>query len=139
MNALILCAGLGTRFRPTTEKIAKPALPFLNLPLLAYSLVYLESVGLNTLVINTHHLPKTVEAAASGLVKSSYKTIFSNEPKILGSGGGIKNNEAHLKGRLTSDDEFLVANGDEVMLFNHGDGLSRLVAFHRAQGALATL
>ncbi len=137
MNAELLCAGLGTRFRPTTDRVAKPALPFLNLPQLAYSLVYLESLGLENLVINTHHLPQTVESAVRGLTKASggkYNLHFSNETKILGSGGGIKNNAAQLTG-----ENFLVINGDEIILFNHDYGLKPLIDFHRQSGALATL
>jgi len=136
MNVLLLCAGLGTRFRPATEKLAKPALPFLNLPIIGYQIVYAEALGLENLVINTHHLPQTVQAAADRLLKPSYKTTFSHEKKILGSGGAIKNNEALLK---SGGGDFVAINGDEVMVFNHGDGLSRVVAFHRANGALATL
>jgi len=135
MNAMILCAGLGMRFKPVSEKTAKPAIPFLNVPLLGYSLAYLESLGMKNLVINTHHLPKTIQAAADKILKTSYKTTFLHEPKILGSGGGIKNAEAILK----SDGDFTVLNGDSAVVFNHSDGLSRVLAFHRANSALATL
>jgi mannose-1-phosphate guanylyltransferase len=141
VNALVLSAGLGTRFLPTTEKIAKPAIPFLNIPLMGYSLVYLESLGVENVVFNTHHLPETVKAAANKITKSKYKTTFSHEPIILGSGGGIKNNEALLRSSSPGKgpEDFVVINGDEVMLFKHTDGLSRLLAFHRANSALATL
>src|SRR6185437_2048017 len=128
MNAMTLCAGLGMRFKPVSEKTAKPAIPFLNVPLLGYSLAYLESLGMKNLVINTHHLPKTIQAAADKILKTSYKTTFLHEPKILGSGGGIKNAEAILK----SDGDFTVLNGDSAVVFNHSDGLSRVLAFHRA-------
>ncbi|MCB0350245.1 MAG: hypothetical protein KDD38_03620 [Bdellovibrionales bacterium] len=104
MNALMLSAGLGTRFRPVTDRVAKPAIPFLNVPLLGYSLYYLENlfsenlgVGINdkscrleNLVLNTHHLPASVEGAANCLTHGQdYRVLFSFEPEILGSGGGI--------------------------------------------------
>ncbi len=134
MNAQLLCAGLGTRFRPITDKIAKPAIPFLNLPQIAYSLIYLESLKLENLVINTHHLPKTVEAAARAIAAPNYKLHFSHEPKILGSGGGVKNNSSVLTG-----DPIVVVNGDEIILFSHPNGFQPLVEFHKSRGALATL
>src|SRR4051812_5726608 len=105
MNALLLCAGLGTRFRPITDKIAKPTIPFLNVPLLGYSLAYLENAGLKNLVMNTHHLPDTIKATSKTLCADiNYKTQFSHEPEILGSGGGIKNAE----NLLATTDDFIV-------------------------------
>jgi NDP-sugar pyrophosphorylase family protein len=138
MKAQLLCAGLGTRFRPLTEKLAKPALPFLNLPQLAYSLYHVEKLGertsLDGLVINTHHLPKTIESAFASLGPKRYSTHFSHEPQILGSGGGIKNNKAHLE-----SDHFVVVNGDEIILFNHDRSFLPLLEHHQKSGALATL
>jgi mannose-1-phosphate guanylyltransferase len=151
MNALLLSAGLGTRFRPLTERVAKPAIPFLNIPLLGYSLYYLESIGLQNLVFNTHHLPQSVERAASGSTHGrDYRVSYSHEPIILGSGGGIRQARellgygASVAGAVTSvnanaTDDFIVCNADEVILFNHARGLAPLVAFHKASGALATL
>ncbi|OFZ14488.1 MAG: hypothetical protein A2Z20_00670 [Bdellovibrionales bacterium RBG_16_40_8] len=136
MNAILLSAGLGTRFRPTTEKIAKPAIPFLNVPLLSYMIYYFEKMGLDNLVLNTHHLPKIVEAAARHVThKQNYHLQFSFESKILGSGGGIKNAEKLLRAK----DDFLVANGDEIILFNHNRGFLPLLEFHKKNKALATL
>jgi NDP-sugar pyrophosphorylase family protein len=144
MKAQLLCAGLGTRFRPQTEKIAKPCLPFLNVPLMGYGLSLLEQAGLSQLVINTHHLPKNVESVTECLAHPptrpkglSYNVNFTFEPKILGSGGGIKNAEKYLRG--AADENFLVINGDEVFFFKHNDGLKPLLDFHKKSGALATL
>lgn len=166
MNALVLCAGLGTRFQPITNVTPKPAIPFLNVPLLGYSLYYLEQIGVTNLVINTHHLPDKVQAVARQLTQAraqmpgrNYSVKFSHEPEILGSGGGI----AQARSLLGYDsalgnaaggagvgaavaaatphatNDFIVSNGDEVLLFAHGRGYAPLIEFHRAQGALATL
>lgn len=138
MNALLLCAGLGTRFRPITDKVAKPALPFLNIPLLGYSLFYLEQMAPGSLVLNTHHLPQTIESVAKPLTGGQpYSVQFSYEPMILGSGGGILN----AKSKLIPGDEgtFFVSNGDEVFFFAHEEGFQPLLNFHKKRDALATL
>ncbi|MEK6556075.1 MAG: sugar phosphate nucleotidyltransferase, partial [Bdellovibrionota bacterium] len=92
MKAMILTAGLGTRFRPHTDKLAKPALPFLNIPLMGYSLFHLESLGIKDLVLNLHHLPQTIRAVAAqcttqGSLSSNsnppYKIHFSDETSMI--------------------------------------------------------
>lgn len=137
MNAMLLCAGLGTRFRPQTEKLAKPALPFLGMPLAAFGLYYVEKIGIKNLVVNTHHLPKTVESAIGCLThEKGYKTCFTNEaPNILGSGGGIKNAEQFLK----DTEPFVVINGDEVILSESPTFIQDMIAAHKKSKALVTL
>lgn len=134
MRAMILCAGLGTRLRPYTDTLAKPAIPFLNVPLLGYSLFHLESLGLTDLVANTHHLPKTVEDAAKRIA-GKYNLHFSLEQPILSSGGGIWRAEKQLR----SEDDFFVSNGDEVIFFREPDGFERMLEQHQKTGALVTL
>lgn len=139
MKGMILGAGLGTRFRPHTEKLAKPALPFLNIPLLAYSLYHIESLGaVKDVVLNTHHLPETVRAAAHAVAdERSYALHFTSEqPRILGSGGGIRLASSLLRGGAG---HFVVCNGDEVIFFKKPGGFRRMMDAHLASGAIATL
>jgi len=138
--AMILTAGLGTRLRPATEKTAKPAIPVMNVPMLAYPLFYLEQIGVKHIVMNTHHLPETVEAAARASI-SPYATLqFSHEsPAILGNGGGIAKAKDQLRKHLGPGDNFIVANGDSVTIFNQPKFLSAACATHTKRGALATI
>ena len=45
MKGMILAAGFGTRLWPLTEDRTKPAIPFLNRPLIAYSVVFIVIPG----------------------------------------------------------------------------------------------
>jgi NDP-sugar pyrophosphorylase family protein len=136
VNALLLAAGLGQRFRPHTEIVAKPVLPFLNLPLFSYPLFHLKNMGLKNLILNTHHLPKTVSATlASFSDGAEYKTHVLHESEILGSGGGILN----AKTLLSTEDHFFVINADEIFFFQNGESLRKLYDQHVQSGALATL
>ena len=72
-TAMILAAGHGTRLAPLTNTRAKAVVPFLNRPLLDYSLEWLRRCGFLEVVVNLHHLPETVsrlyrdDAASFGL------------------------------------------------------------------------
>lgn len=137
MNALILAAGFGSRFKPHTLKTPKPAIPFLNIPIMGYGLHQLEEAGLKKLVMNAHHLPGELEAMAQGLIKGQdYNLHMSHEDKeILGSGGGIRKAQNHLEG----DGHFLVLNSDEVLVFKKQTPYRDFLDFHKKSGALATL
>lgn len=157
MKALILTAGLGTRFQPQTLKQAKPSLPFLNIPILGYPLFHIEKLKPTDVIFNLHHLPETVRTAVDcvtgGTVASasasagaaplasaagarpSYKVHFTDETaKILGSGGGIRNAETLLRGG-----PFVVCNGDEIFFFSQPAVLENFFKSHCESGALATL
>lgn len=135
MRGLILAAGLGERLRPLTSHRAKPAIEFLNMPMLAFPYHWLNTLPLTELTLNTHHLPDTVRHAAMHVVDPAIPMHFTHEPAILGSGGGIWNARYHLQG----DDNFAVANGDGVVICEDYDVLERMADFHRDKDALATL
>lgn len=137
MNGMLLCAGFGTRFKPLTDKIAKPSIPFFGVPLCGYPLFYLEQLGIKKLVVNTHHLPETVKAAIAKLTEGKkYPVQFSDEQnEILGSGGGIYKARA----ALSESSDFVVINGDEVFFPTDKNFLKIAVDIHQTNGALATL
>ncbi|MBX9768009.1 MAG: NTP transferase domain-containing protein, partial [Bdellovibrionales bacterium] len=148
MKAMILAAGLGTRLRPATLKIPKPAIPLLNVPLVGYSIYLLKAAGVKELVCNTHHLPDIMRDAVlrmtghnSGGPGGSLTSIFSRvdfsdeEGMILGSAGGLKHAQKFLKGT----GEFFLANGDEVFFPKNPQILKRLQEVRQRTSALATL
>jgi len=135
MRALILSAGLGERLRPLTLKRAKPAVEFLNIPMLAYPYHWLSALGLTEVAFNTHYLPETVRHAAMQVVRPEHQLHFPYEEHILGSGGGIWNARFHLM----PDEYFADANGDAVVTFADPSTLSRMRDEHLRSGALATL
>lgn len=134
MRGLILSAGLGERLRPLTAVRAKPAIEFLNVPMLAFPYFWLNTLKLDEITFNTHHLPETVRHAAMHVVDPATPMHFPHEPAILGSGGGIWNSRFHLSG-----ENFAVANGDGVVLCEDLDTLERMRDFHVEKDALATL
>lgn len=136
MNVMLLAAGEGTRLRPHTLTLPKPAIPFLNVPLAAYSLALLEGVAIENLVVNTFHLPEKIVSLFEKLPHRAEKLFFSKEERqILGNGGGLKHAEAYF--RLGGD--FVMMNSDEVILPHDENFLKKAVEAHRQSGAIATL
>lgn len=128
---MVLCAGLGTRLRPLTEFVPKPACPVLNRPLVAYNFALLAGLGVRTVAINVHHLAERMtEVARSEAAALHLGLHVSTEPVLLGTGGGLKAAEAWLAG-----DTFVLLNGDFVFDVD----LPAALATHRRHGATATL
>jgi mannose-1-phosphate guanylyltransferase len=138
MKALILAAGLGTRLRPITDVYAKPALPFLNIPLLYYSTTLLGEASVTELVINAHYKPEQIVALSQEIKALSKPVQISLERDApLGSGGGIWKAKQFLYD--SADSSFLLANGDEVIFPSTDLVLPRFMTQHQASPALATL
>ena len=127
---MVLAAGLGLRMRPLTLLRAKPVLPVLGRPLLAFTLEQLRRAGVRDVIVNLHHLPGTVRAALGGGRRYGVRIRYVDEPAILGTGGGPR-----AVRELLGEKPFLLVNGDVFFDFD----LRELVARHRAAGALATL
>ncbi len=131
-TAMVLCAGLGTRLRPLTDLLPKPAAPLLGVPLAGWILALLRGAGIGRAVVNTHHLPAEMAAAARAAAAAlGLPLAVSHEPEIAGTGGALRQARYLLQGA----DPLVLVNGD--VLFDLD--LAAALAAHRASGALATM
>lgn len=133
MIAMVLAAGLGTRLRPLTERIAKPALPLLGSTLLECNLALAAGAGAVEAVVNAHHLSKTVaKAAREAGERLGLRIHLSFEaPEVLGTGGALM----AARPLLDRGEPFLLLNGDVLTDIDP----SRAVRAHREAGADATM
>lgn len=128
---MILCAGLGTRLRPLTERWPKPAIPVLGQPLFRYTVSMLYAAGVRSVGINTHHLPEVMRACAEAeCARLGISLTVVHEPVIQGTGGGIRG----LR-RFLEDDHFVVVNGDILFALE----LAPILEKHKTRGAAATM
>ena len=130
MKGIILAAGFGTRLWPLTEDRTKPAIPFLNRPLIAYSVEYLASYGIRDIIVNLHHQPDSIRRALGDGSRFGVKIHYSFEEEILGTSGALDRVRD-----LIADDDFVVINGKIVTNIN----LNEAIAAHRDNNAIATL
>lgn len=131
MKAMILAAGFGTRLWPLTVGRTKPAIPFLNRPLIAFSVEYLRQYGIEELIVNLHHEPASVRDQIGDGSQFGVRINYSiEEPEILGTSGALDNVREQLM-----DGTFIVMNGKVITDIDLGAALKT----HRERGAIATL
>jgi NDP-sugar pyrophosphorylase family protein len=120
MHAIVLCAGLGTRLRPLTHAIPKPAVPVGTLPAALRTIQQLLTAGFDLVHINSHYLASELEseltAACEAHGLSPSRLRFWHEPELLETGGGIARICQSLAAEQGSNSckDTLVVSGDIV-------------------------
>jgi mannose-1-phosphate guanylyltransferase len=127
----VLAAGEGRRLRPFTAAMPKPALPLLNVPLLAHALRRLAAAGVVRVRVNAWHRAPAVVALVARWSPPGVDVDVVVEQQLLGTGGGL----ANLWPGMDHDEPVLVLAGDIVADFD----LAALGARHAATGAVATM
>jgi len=130
MTGVVLCAGRGTRLAPLTEQTPKPLVEVAGRPMVHYPLALLRAAGIRRIVLNSHHLAPQLEASLGDGNRWGLELRYSREPRLLGTGGGLRHLAPLLDGDLA-----VVLNTDQVTDLD----LTRLITHHRATGAVATL
>ena len=113
-DVLILCGGLGTRFREVRKDIPKALAPIQGTPFIELLLNDLVSHGFRRIILATGHLSSQLEQYVQRRSDAEY--IISCEPKPLGTGGAIKLAEQYIR-----SDIFLILNGDSRILLGYND------------------
>lgn len=120
---------MGTRLGPYTDHTPKPLFPIGGRPLIDLIIRRLEAEGFTDIAVNLHHLGTQIEAYVH---RQTYRARIRllPEPRILGTGGGIKN-----LGDFWETEPLLVINSD---IFTD-IGLKSVYDYHVANRCPATL
>jgi len=130
LKAMVLAAGRGERLRPLTDRLPKPMIPVAGKPLLHYTLTYLKNCGIDEVVINLHHLARTIRDYLGDGSAWGLRIVYSFERSLLGTGGGIQKASPYFIGET-----FVVMNADILLEAD----LREVLRFHRESQAAVTL
>jgi len=134
MQAIVLVGGEGTRLRPLTSDVPKPAVTLVDRPFLAYAIEWLAAHGVTEVVLACGFLPDVLREALGDEERHAGVTItYVTEPERLGTAGAIRFAADALGDRL--DERFLALNGDVLADLD----LTALVRAHEERGAQATI
>ena len=126
-RSVLFAAGRGTRLRPLSDHVPKPALPLLDVPLGAFGLASLRRDA-PPVIVNVSHLAERARAALAPWGGADTSFIVE-APIALGTGGTL----AALRPQLES--EIVTWNADVLSSVD----LEHLHQEHRRSGAAATL
>ncbi|HLK29115.1 MAG TPA: sugar phosphate nucleotidyltransferase [Puia sp.] len=131
MKAMIFAAGLGTRFKPWTDKHPKALAVINRKSLLERNIYYLQQYGITEVIVNVHHFAEQVIGAIEKNNGWGSKITVSNEKdEVLETGGGLKKASWYFK-----TDSFVVMNADVLTDLN----LQKMIDYHDRYQPLATL
>src|ERR1700761_990483 len=133
MQAIVLVGGEGTRLRPLTESVPKPALTLVDRPFLAYMAEWLGAHGVTEAVLACGFLPDQLREALGEGEHGGVKLTYVTEPERRGTAGAIRFAAEALGDRL--DDRFLALNGDVLTDLD----LTALLRSHAERAARATI
>ncbi|HSF06241.1 MAG TPA: NDP-sugar synthase [Methylomirabilota bacterium] len=125
---MILAGGQGTRLRPLTLARAKPVVPLLNRPFLAYQLALLGQHGVSDVILACSYRVEDIQTAlGTEMFGTTLRYVVEKQP--LGTGGGVRNAADLARGRL------YVLNGDILTDVD----LTAMARFHEARRAQLTI
>ena len=131
LKAIIFSAGLGTRFKPWTNKHPK-ALAIVNgKSLLQRNIEYLQQYNITDVVVNVHHFPdQIIEAIKTNKGWGSNVIISDESNEVLETGGGL----LKAKSLLNGDQPFLSLNVDVLTDLD----INKLISFHQEKKSLVS-
>jgi D-glycero-alpha-D-manno-heptose 1-phosphate guanylyltransferase len=109
-EAIVLCGGLGTRLRPVVSDVPKSMAQVAGRPFLDYVLAYLSAEGVRRVVLAAGYKADVIRDRYGDRWRD-LEVAYSVEAEPLGTGGGLRQALAFLKGEAG-----VVVNGDSLLL-----------------------
>jgi MurNAc alpha-1-phosphate uridylyltransferase len=122
-QAMIFSAGLGTRFKPWTDKHPKALAVVNGKTLLQRNIEYLAGYGINNVIVNVHHFAdQVIDTVKTSKGWGSNIIISDERQELLETGGGL----LKAKRLFAPGERFITCNVDILTDLD----LNKLMAFH---------
>src|SRR5262245_44092531 len=121
-RAMVLAAGMGTRMRPLTDTLPKPLVQVAGKALIDHVLDRLADAGVETAVVNVHHMADQIERHLKGRTRPRIE-ISDERAGLLDTGGGVVKALPRL-----GDKPFFHMNSDTLWIEGVTPNLVRLGA-----------
>jgi N-acetyl-alpha-D-muramate 1-phosphate uridylyltransferase len=132
MQAMIFCAGLGTRFKPWTDQHPKALAVINGKSLLQRNIEYLQQYGITDVIVNVHHFANQIIDAIEKNKGWGSNIIISDETNaVLETGGGLLN----AKLLFEPGKKFITCNVDVLTNLN----IHSLLEFHTKNQPMISL
>lgn len=128
IKAVVLAGGKGRRLAPYTQIIPKPLMPIGDKPILEILLRQMKRAGIRDVTLTVGYLADLLRLFFRDGKHLGMHISYVQEKKPLGTSGPLANVEG-------LENTFLVTNGDVLTTLD----LKDLIAYHKAQGAVATI
>lgn len=129
--AMIFAAGLGTRFKPWTDKHPKALAVVNGKSLLQRNIEYLRQYGIKDVIVNVHHFADQIIDALNINKGWGSNIIISDETdEVLETGGGL----LKAKNLFKQGERFITCNADFLTDLD----INKLIAFHKQKKSLIT-
>lgn len=126
---MILAGGVGTRLRPLTYVLPKCLLPVGGVPLLEWTIKYLQSYGVSEFVVCVAYLKRQIIETIGDGSRLGTTIKYAEADSPMGTAGQLKTAERFVDGA------FVAMNGDIVTNLN----VQKLVAMHEQKKRMATI
>lgn len=126
---MIFSAGLGTRFKPWTDKHPKALAVVNGKSLLQRNIEYLQQYGIKDIIVNVHHFAEQIESTIYENNGWGSNVFISDEKnEVLETGGGL----LKAKHLFTPGERFITCNVDILTDLD----INNLIDFHNEKEAL---
>lgn len=130
IDVIILCGGEGRRLGAVLGGRPKPMMEVNNRPFLDIIIDYVASFGFGRFVLCIGYRGDSIREYYNSKRENLLEIVFSQEEKLLGTAGAIKNAQGYIK-----SNPFLALNGDSLCQID----LNKFINFHIDTKALFSL
>ena len=126
MDAVVMAGGRGVRLKPFTNYRPKPMIPFLNKPVMEYTIQKLKSAGFDRIIVLLGYLPDTIREHFKNGEDFDIDIEYIDRNGPYGTAGAVK------RAAELVDGPFMVLSADTIT----GMSFRKFMKFYEDKGGI---